>query len=66
MWNLAEIRSLNCEDQFVVFNKEHPRKRKRNEAEWKKNKPKQKRHSGEGKITVLCAFVLLTEKKNSI
>ena len=34
MWNLAEMNSLNCEDEFVVFNMEHPRKRKRNDATW--------------------------------
>ena len=39
MWNLAEMNSLNCEDEFVVFNMEHPRKRKRNDATWMSVEP---------------------------
>ena len=47
-------------DEFVALNMENPKKRKRNEADWKKNKPKHKRHSGEGKIKVDCIPINFT------
>jgi len=35
--------------EFVAVNLENPKKRKRNEANWQKNKKKIARYSGEGK-----------------
>ena len=32
----------------------NPRKRKKNEAEWKKTKAKQRRNSGEAELAFLC------------
>ena len=37
------------DDEFVVVNLQNPRKRKRNEAAWQKNRAKHVRYSGEGK-----------------
>ena len=36
------------EDESIVIYLNHPRKRKRNESEWKRNKAKVKRYSSDG------------------
>ena len=38
------------EDESVEVNINFPRKRKINKQEWKRNKAKTRRHSGEGKL----------------
>ena len=55
----AVIVVMNVENnKFVVVNLQNPRKRKRNEAAWQKNRAKHGRYSGKGKLfNVLSALL---------
>ena len=49
---LVDFIEMAIDDESVEVNVEFPRKRRKNKADWKKNKAKTRRHSGEGKINV--------------